>query len=181
MPRLRHSPARDAKLLEVWGSALAGASLGNGSTDRDFFSKAGGGAAGAEVGVRFLFLSAYIDYLRFFGGDTGANLLGLNLGGDGTIGITDSLAVVYRVAGAFYVGSVTDDALDAVMKTRGFGARGGLGIRYTFLKVFSVGVTPQFGYHYFFGGSDENAVDVENNSSGWDLQAMGYFRVGLGI
>jgi hypothetical protein len=73
----------EAKLVEVWASGLVGAAYGNGKTDRDFFNWAGGGAGGVEVGARILFFSAYIDYLRFFGGDAGANLASFNLGGDG--------------------------------------------------------------------------------------------------
>ena len=59
--------------------------------------------------------------------------------------------------------------------------RGGAGLRFVFAKVFAVGVTPQLGYHYFFGGADEDITDTAKNSAGWDFQAMGYFRIGLGI
>ncbi|MCC6749508.1 MAG: hypothetical protein IT371_17720 [Deltaproteobacteria bacterium] len=181
------APRAEAKIFEVWGSGLLGTSFGNGKTGKDFFSWVGGGAAGAEVGVKLLFLGAYIDYLRFFGGDAGANLVSFNLGGDGTVNF-GPLALVFRLAGAFYIGTLPDDVTilrDGVaikgnnVHTRGIGVRGGLGLRYTFLKIFSVGCTPQVGYHYFFGGADEDPRN--ENSHGWDFQALGYFRVGLGF
>ena len=53
-----------------------------------------------------------------------------------------------------------DEVSSRAINTRGVGARGGLGIRYTFLKVLSVGFTPEFGYHYFFGGADEDLSDL---------------------
>ena len=40
-------------------------------------------------------------------------------------------------------------------------------------------ITPEIGYHYFFGGADTPIT--ENNSSGWDLNLLGYFRIGLGF
>jgi hypothetical protein len=42
-------------------------------------------------------------------------------------------------------------------------------------------VTPQLGYHYFFGGADDDVTDTEQNSNGWNFQALGYFRIGLGF
>ena len=61
---------------------MIGAAFGDGKTDRDFFKWASGGATGFEIGAQVLFISAFFDYLRFFGGETGANLMGFNLGGD---------------------------------------------------------------------------------------------------
>jgi hypothetical protein len=58
------------------------------------------------VGVRFLFLSAYIDYLRFFGGDAGANLISFNFGGDSAISLTKSWKLVLRLSGTFYYGTL---------------------------------------------------------------------------
>ena len=99
----------EAKIFEVWGSGLIGAAFGNGRTSRDFFSWAGGGAAGFEVGAKVLFISAFVDYLRFFGGDAGANLVSFNLGGDGAIGF-GGIELVLRGAGTFYVGTLDNDA-----------------------------------------------------------------------
>lgn len=175
----------EAKIFEIWGSALAGGAYGNGKTNKDFFNWAGGGAAGVEVGAKVLFISAYVDYLRFFGGDTGANLIGFNLGGDGTVGLVGGLGLVLRLAGTFYIGTLDDDdarpdgTTTNNVQTRGVGVRGGVGLRYSFWKVFSIGVTPQIGYHYFFGGADDDALT--DNSHGWDFSALGYFRVGLGF
>jgi hypothetical protein len=176
----------EAKLVEVWASGLVGAAYGNGKTDRDFFNWAGGGAGGVEVGARILFFSAYIDYLRFFGGDAGANLASFNLGGDGDIGLTEHLKLVFRLAGTFYLGSLDGaDPRNEVdvekVQTRGVGFRGGVGLAYTFAKLFSIGITPQVGYHYFFGGAEDDITEVDQNSSGWDLQAMGYLRFTIGI
>lgn len=179
----------EAKLVEIWGSGLIGGATGNGKTNRDFYNWAGGGAAGVEVGARVLFIGAYVDYLRFFGGDTGANLVGFNLGGDGEIGLMGKLSLVFRLAGAFYLGSLdragprgaSAEARTEHVQTRGVGVRGGVGLRYSFAKIFSIGTTPQVGYHYFFGGADEDLTDVDQNSSGWDFQFMGYLRASLGI
>ncbi|MCK5797744.1 MAG: hypothetical protein KAI47_11200, partial [Deltaproteobacteria bacterium] len=89
----------EAKIFEVWGTAMGGGIFGDGSatSDRDFFKWAGGGGAGVEVGVRFLFLGAWIDYIRFFGGDAGANLMSINLGGDTTVSLTKHLKLVLRL------------------------------------------------------------------------------------
>ena len=181
------APAQ-AKLIEVWGSGLAGAMQGNGETRRDFFYFAKGGAAGIEVGVKVLFIGAYIDYLRFFGGEAGANLVSFNLGGDWSIGLSKSWSLVIRAAGSFYLGTLDNAEVEQdgiiesrEVQTRGVGARGGLGLRYTFAKVFSVGITPQIGYHYFFAGAEEDITDTDQNSSGWDFSGLAYFRLGLGF
>jgi hypothetical protein len=178
----------DAKIIEIWGSGIVGGAFGNGNADseRDFFNWASGGAGGIEVGVRFLFLSAYIDYLRFFGGDAGANLISFNFGGDSAISLTKSWKLVLRLSGTFYYGTLDSasrpDATTAgQVNTRGIGVRGGVGIRYQFWKVFSFGVTPQVGYHYFFGGAGQDITDTEQNSHGYDLFVLGYFRVGIGF
>jgi hypothetical protein len=184
------TPKAEAKIFEVWAQGLVGGAFGAGSTDRDFYKWAGGGVVGAEAGVKILFIGLYVDYLRFFGGETGANLIGFNLGGDGTIELTEGLDLVLRAAGTFYIGSVdnagTYDSTTGTyetqnIQTRGFGAKGGIGLRYTFLKVMSVGATPTGGFHYFFGGANEDPTQTSENSTGWDFQAMAYFRVGFGI
>jgi len=178
-----------AKAIEIWGSGLAGAGYGDGETDKDFFNWAGGAAVGVEVGVKFLFLAGYIDYLRFFGGDTGANLVSINVGSEGSFELGGDLELVLRLVGTFYIGTLDrasrnneDTGLappSEKVKTRGLGGRGGIGLRYRFAKIFSVGVTPLVGYHYFIGGADQDIGS--ENSSGWDLQGLGYLRVGLGI
>lgn len=183
---LASRPAQ-AKLFEVWGQGQIGTALGNGETHRDFFKWAQGGAAGVEAGVKLLFISVYIDYLRFFGGDTGANLVSFNLGGDGDIGLGGGLKLVLRLSGGYYLGTLDnatvmiDNIPTAYETTRGVGVRGGVGLRWVFAKVFSFGVTPQVGYHYFFGGPKEDGTNTEENSSGWDFWGLAYFRVGLGI
>ncbi|MBK6846588.1 MAG: hypothetical protein IPG96_03230 [Proteobacteria bacterium] len=181
--------AAEARLLEFWGSGLVGAATGNGKTGRDFYRWAGGPAGGFEVGARLLFISAYLDYLRFFDGDANAHLVGLNLGGDGSIDLGHGLGVVMRLSGTFYLGSLDAQTHDFDGKlvdsqrvnTRGVGGRGGIGLRYSFWRVLSLGVTPQLGYHYFFGGADEDPTETELNSAGWDFQALGYLRVAIGI
>ena len=180
------SPPVQAKLVEVWGSGLVGGGMGGGNSNKDFYRWVRGGAAGLEAGAKLLFISAFIDYLRWFGGDANANLISINLGGDGTVDLTDHTALVLRLAGAYYHGTLPSDAtikMDNVsvtqVNTRGVGIHGGLGLRYTFAKVFSVGVTPEIGWHYFFGGAESSILD--DNSSGWDFNMFAYFRLGLGI
>ncbi len=182
---LASSPA-EAKLIEVWGSGLVGGGYGQGDSYKDFYSWASGGAVGLEVGVKILFIGGFIDYLRWYGGDAGANLLTFNLGGDWEFGITDSLSFIFRLAFGYYFGTLPDDATKVqegipvrAVNTRGIGVHGGPGLRYSFLKIFSIGVTPELGYHYFFGGADDPAL--EDNSQGFDFVMLGYFRVGLGI
>jgi len=174
----------EAKIVEIWGAGLIGYAYGEGSTDKDFFRFARGGAGGFEVGAKLLFFSAFIDYLRFFGGTAGANLLGINLGGDGDINLAGSVSLILRAAGTFYVGTLPSDAAvnqstGAMVNTRGVGARGGLGLRYGFLKVLSVQLLPEVGYHYFFGGAEQSVLS--DNSSGWDFRVMAYLRAGIGI
>jgi len=191
---MAHSTRAHAKLFEAWASALTGLADGRGKTDRDFYTWTGGMASGVEVGAKLLFLTGYIDYLRFFQG-TGANLISINLGSDGRIGFPLlPIKVVYRIATSGYLGSLgkgtrtLDDGTEIDsenIKTRGVGARAGVGLEYTFLKVMSLGLRPMIGYHYFFGGSadgqDQNGVELSQNSHGIDYQAMLYLRIGLGI
>ncbi|MFH1131213.1 MAG: hypothetical protein V1754_07750, partial [Pseudomonadota bacterium] len=186
---LTASSEANAEIFEVWVSGLAGGAFGNGSTSRDFYSFAGGGAFGAEAGIKIIFIGAYVEYWRFIGGDAGANLVTFNLGGDGSIKLVGGLHLVIRAAGGFYLGSLDSTVREeggtkiqsAEVQTRGIGFRGGVGLRYVFFKVFSVGVTPQFGYHYFFGGADDNILNTDENSSGWDMNVLGYLRVGFGF
>lgn len=179
----------EAKLFEIWGAGIAGGAFGNGNaaSDRDFYNWAKGGAAGIEIGAKVLFISGYVDYLRFFGGDAGANLFSFNLGGDYAFGLTKNLSIVFRLVGSFYLGTLDDASRSGSntntgeVQTRGIGARGGVGLRYSFAKVFSVGITPLVGYHYFFGGADQDITNTDQNSSGYDFQALAYLRVGLGF
>ncbi len=181
------SAPAEAKLFEIWGSGLAGGGWGKGGTQRDFYSYASGGAAGFEVGAKILFIGAFVDYLRWFGGSSGANLFTFNLGGDYALNLGQRFALVFRLSGGYYLGggidrtAVKDNIEFQYGKTRGVGFRGGVGLRVNFLKVFSVGVTPTFGYHYFFGSSEEDPTKTEENSSGFDLTVLGYLRVGVGI
>ena len=184
----------EAKLFEAWASALTGVANGKGKTDRDFYTWTGGAATGIEVGAKVLFFTAYVDYLRFFQG-TGANLISVNLGADNSFKLPAlPISIVYRFAASGYLGSLgngTRTANDGTvidsenMQTRGIGARGGVGLAYTFLKVFSLGIRPMVGYHYFFGGSangeSQSSIDISENSHGIDYQAMLFLRVGLGI
>lgn len=183
------SARADTGLLTVWAAPKLGAAVG-GNNDLDFYRWAGGGTAGIEAGVRILFIGAYFEYMRFFGGDVGANLMSINLGGDNEFKFTQNWGLVLRLASGFYFGSldrgeklVGGQILSSeAVNTNGIGFRGGVGPRYTFMRIFSVGITPQIGYHYFFsGGDDALAAPRGNNVGGWDFQAMAYFRVGLGI
>ena len=180
------SSTADAKLVEIWGSGLVGGGWGRGDTDKDFYKFVSGGAAGFEVGAKILFIGAFVDYLRWFGGSAGANLITFNIGGDWTFDLSDSVSFVVRGAGGYYYGTLPDDVQivqDGIpiteVNTRGVGARAGVGLRYNFLKVFSVGVTPEVGYHYFFGGAHTDVTD--NNSSGVDITVLAYLRAGLGF
>jgi hypothetical protein len=179
----------EAKIFEVWGSGLAGYGWGYGDSSKDFFKWARGGAAGVEVGVKILFIGAYFDYLRYFGGDVGANLMTFNLGGDFDIKLVGGLSLVLRAA-VGYMQATLPESQDTsfcdsngictrMANTRGIGIHGGPGLRYTFLKVLSVGCTPEIGWHYFFGGA--STPITEGNSSGLDFNVLAYFRVGLGI
>lgn len=182
-------PAR-ADFLELWAAPAVGVAYGGGAEGVDFFDWAEGGAAGFEVGLRVLFLSAYFEYLRFFGGDVGANLLSINLGGDSEFRLSQSLGIVVRLAGSYYFGSLDSGSRSTGgrvfnsdwVETQGIGFRGGLGPRFHFAQIFSVGITPQIGYHSFFAGADRSGSGLsDTNSSGWDLQALLYLRAGLGF
>lgn len=183
---LSHAPAAEAKMFEIWGSGLGGYAYGQGNSEKDFYRWVRGGAVGFEVGAKILFIGAFVDFLRFFGGDAGANLITFNLGGDFDIGLSDNTALVIRAAGGYYHGTLPSDAsmeIDQVevtmVNTRGVGARAGIGLRYTFAKVFSIGVAPEIGYHYFFGGKEQSIAD--DNSAGFDLTVLGYLRLGVGF
>jgi hypothetical protein len=178
----------EAKLFEIWGSGLAGYGWGYGNGAKDFYRWVRGGAAGFEVGAKILFIGAYFDYLRYFGGDAGANLMTFNLGGDWEIKLVGGLSLVLRAAVGYIQGTLPDDAtvmVDGIpvtqVNTRGIGIHGGPGLRYTFLKVLSVGTTPEIGWHYFFGGGNIPINATDENSSGLDFNVLAYFRVGFGI
>jgi len=180
------APKAQAKLLEIWGSGLMGYSMGRGNSYKDFYQWVSGGAVGVEAGVKVIFIGAFIDYLRYFGGASGANLLTFNIGGDSQFDFSPNLSLVLRLAGGYYLGTLPDDATHVedgipvnVVNTRGVGFRGGVGLRYTFAKFFSVGVTPEIGYHFFFGGAEDSIMT--ENSHGWDLNILSYFRIALGI
>jgi hypothetical protein len=180
-----------AKLVEVWGSGLGGYGWGTGNGDNDFYRWVRGGAGGFEVGVKILFSGAFVDYLRWFGGDAGANMLSFNIGGDWTIDLSKRWRLVIRGAGGYYLGTLPSDVKMEVegievtvndqVNTRGVGARVGVGLRYEFWKVFSVGITPELGYHYFFGGAEEPITQTDNNSSGFDVNILAHLRVGFGF
>jgi len=180
-----------AKLFEVWGSALTGYGWGTGDGDNDFYRWVRGGAVGAEVGIKVLFIGVFVDYLRWFGGDAGANMITINLGGDWTIDLSKRWRLVIRGAGGYYYGTLPDDVKMEVegiqvtvndqVNTRGIGVRAGIGPRYDFAKVFSIGITPEIGYHYFFGGASEPITQTDNNSSGMDVNILAYFRIGFGF
>jgi hypothetical protein len=179
------APRAEAKLFEVWGSGLIGGGWGTGNTHKDFYKYASGGAGGVEAGIKILFIGVFVDYLRWFGGNAGANLLSFNLGGDYTLDF-GKLSLVFRLAGAYYYGTLPNDTTITIdnipvtqVNTRGIGVHGGVGLRYTFLKVLSVGCTPDFGYHYFFGGASDSILS--ENSSGFDLNVLAYLRVGFGF
>lgn len=184
--------AQEGNLFGLWASGLVGGATGRGQTGRDFYEWAGGGAAGFEAGLHLLFITAYVEYLRFFGGDEGANLWSVNLGGDNEwrFGKERQWGLVLRLAGTYYFGSLNNGerVIDGVVydsdwvDDNGIGIRGGLGPRYHFAKIFSVGITPQIGYHYFFHGADgEPPPGQKTSSHGWDFQALAYLRVGWGI
>src|SRR4029434_3631369 len=103
--------------------------------------------------------------------------------------LTEHLSLVLRLSGTWYWGQldsasrVTGDGTrvsTAQVDDKGVGFRGGVGLRYTFAKIFLVGMTPLIGYHDFFKGGDSNAGPVKS-SSGWDFQALAYLRAGVGI
>jgi hypothetical protein len=171
----------EAKLFEIWGSGLIGGGWGKGKTDKDFYQHASGGAAGFEVGLKILFIGVIVDYLHFFGGTSRADIMTFNLGGDWAIKIAKWFHIIIRVQGGYYYGILPDDNSVEVSETntRGVGAKGGIGVRFNFLKVLSVGITPTVGYHYFFGGAHQSILD--NNSHGVDIHALGYLRLGFGF
>ena len=177
-------------LFEFWGAGKLGGALGNGDSGSDFYDWASGGAVGFEAGARIWILGAYVEYLRFFGGDVGADLWSINLGGDNEFRFGESWGLVLRLAGSYYFGSLEEgtrvidgaQVRSAWVDTRGVGFRAGIGPRFHFARYFSVGVTPQVGYHAFFAGADEAApAGFSSESDGWDLQVMGYLRFGIGF
>ncbi len=178
----------DGRFFTVWGSGLVGGVTGRGDGGVDFFDWASGGAGGFEIGARILFIGAYVNYLNFFGKD--ASLWSFNMGGDTAWNFNQQWALVFRLAGSVYFGSIGDNETRMVdgqrisgnqVNTRGIGFKAGLGPRYTFAKFFSVGITPQIGYHLFFSGADEGVIATDNDSSGWDFEGLAYLRMAFGI
>lgn len=188
------APRAEAKIFEIWGSALTGYTYGHGTTVKDFYKHVNGFWAGAEVGVKLLFIGLTADYQRFFVGvrdedkNATGNLITVNLGGDWTVGLVGGLDLEIRVLGGFYYGTIDDPPtmiIDNVPVesgmdiTRGVGARAGVGLRYSFAKILAIGIRPQIGYHYFFGSSRTSVL--EGNSHGADYTLLAYFRIGGGF
>ena len=180
------APDAEAKIFEVWASALAGGSYGTSTSNKDFFAHVSGVAVGAEVGIKILFIGAYVGYERYLAGNGYGDFVSFNLGGDWALSLTKRLDLIIRAGGGFYLATLPDTAIymqDGVQNemesTRGVGARAGAGLRIKFAKVLSIGITPTIGYHYFFGPSGTSMTD--DNSHGFDVTAMAYFRFGLGF
>ena len=182
------APRAEAKLFEVWASGLAGGGWGTSTTYKDFYNHVNGMAVGAEVGIKILFIGAFVTYERYLAGTGYGDFISFNLGGDWALSLGKRLDLVFRAAGGFYWASLPDTATynrdnlddpEPMDHTRGIGVRGGAGLRFKFAKVLSIGVTPTIGYHYFFGSSDPDGTD--DNSHGFDITALLYFRVGVGF
>lgn len=181
------APRAEAKIFEVWASALAGGGYGTSSSNKDFFRHVNGLSVGAEVGIKVLFIGAYVGYERYLAGTGYGDFVSFNLGGDWAVSLTNSLDLVIRAGGGYYHATLPDTAMYTKDKvdggkleyTRGIGARAGAGLRIKFAKVFAIGITPTIGYHYFFGPSSTSMDD--DNSHGFDVTALAYFRFGLGF
>ncbi len=180
------APRAEAKIFEIWASALAGGGYGTSTSNKDFFRHVNGMSVGAEVGFSVLFIGAYVTYERYLVGNGYGDFVSFNLGGDWDVSLTKSLDLVIRAGGGFYLATLPDTATytrDGVQNelesTRGVGARAGAGLRFKFAKVFAIGITPTLGYHYFFGPSSTSMDD--DNSHGFDVTALAYFRFGLGF
>lgn len=180
----------EGKIIGMWASGTLGGAIGRGDHSSDMYEWASGGAAGAEIGMHILFLGAYFEYVRMFGGDAGANMMSLNFGGDNEFKFGEKFGLVLRLAGSWYFGNMNSETRtrngreerSSWVDTKGVGGRFGLGFRYHFMKVLSVGMTPQIGYHYFFYGRDETpTLGNSSESHGWDFQALAYLRFGIGI
>lgn len=180
----------EGRMFEVWASGLIGGAVGNGAKGVDYYNWTSGGATGFEAGLRFFFLSTYVEYLHFFGGHVSGDLWSVNLGGDSEFHFGEHWGLVLRLAGTYYFGSIDKGGVriidgnrytsDAV-STQGAGARIGLGPRYNFNKFLSIGATPTVGYHYFFKNSSVDVAGRSETSHGWDFQALAYLRVAIGI
>ena len=189
MTLLLSAQKAEAKWFEFWVAPVAGYGWGTGTTDKDFFKHATGGAIGAEIGVKILFIGLYADYLGWIGSDFDAfdaHLVTVNLGGDWALDLTDALSLVIRVGAGVQIGFLPPESNVVIGEvtysqeaTRGVGVRAGLGIRYGFAKVLSVGLLPMIGYHYYFGGPG-TPVNREN-SHGFDVTILAFFRLGLGV
>lgn len=182
------APRAEAKLFEVWASGLAGGGYGTSTSNKDFFKHVNGVSVGAELGIKILFIGAYVGYERYLTGTGYGDFVSFNLGGDFTLSLTKRLDLVIRAGGGFYLATLPDTAKyydedlkrdEPMESTRGVGARAGAGLRFKFAKVFAIGITPTLGYHYFFGPSGTSMTD--DNSHGFDVTALAYFRVGLGF
>lgn len=186
----RAEAKKDDKFFEVWAAGTGGGGWGTGTTHKDFFNYAKGAAVGAEAGVKIWFVSAFVDYQYWpgywAGGAEGAHLLGFNLGGDIPLNLVGDLDLVIRISAGYYYGILPDDntiKLDDVpityVNTRGIGVRGGAGLRYRFAANFlSIGIKPEIGYHYFFGGAHDSIYS--DNSHGFDIKGILYLRLSLG-
>ncbi len=183
------APRAEAKWFEFWVAPIGGYGWGTGTSEKDFYNHANGGAIGAEIGVKVLFIGIYADYLGWFGGDFDAfdaHLMTFNLGGDWDLSLTDNLSLVIRVGAGIHLGFMPAESVVEIegvnylqKSTRGVGVRAGLGLDYGFAKVLSVGLKPIVGYHYYFGGPGTPVN--KGNSHGFDVTILAYFRLGLGV
>ncbi len=183
------APRAEAKWFEFWVAPVAGYGWGYGTSDKDFYNHANGGAIGAEVGVKILFIGIYADYMGWIGSDFdafSAHLITANLGGDWALELTDNLHLLIRVGAGIQLGLLPEESIVEIndvkyeqKSTRAVGVRAGLGIRYGFAKVLSIGLLPMIGYHYAFGGPGTPVN--HGNSHGFDVTILAFFRLGLGV
>lgn len=188
IPRAAHA----GNMVELYLQGQGGYGGGSGSEETvtvagqpvqraDFYKLVHGPALGAEVGIKLLMLDVYLDYLQFLGDHDGKMLkviLGLRMD------FGEQVNVYFRFGVGPMFGYLGDDSLNGGKDPVGFTVRGGIGLLYKIIPIFSVGPVADLGWYYLFNGTVESQPNVPvgySNSQGIDYMILFAARLTFGI
>ena len=172
---------------EVQGGGMYGKGLSGDQKDDAFFKKSRGGAYGALVGARFLFLDAQIKHTQYFSGDlttwTQFNA-GLAFGVDtGSDADKKAHKGGYIELGAYVgfglgTGAQVDPPLDnSEITDKAFMVEGTLGIGKHLSNVFDIGVEVPVSWGYMFKNGAAN--DMSNQYQSLQVDALLVLRANI--
>jgi hypothetical protein len=182
----------EARLVDLYAGATAGGLAGWGTTPNtpDFFDTTRGGGVGFDLGLKLLVFDFSANFFQTFNGSGAAGtLIQFLLGTEVDIPLGDlklpdgqsQQVLKPEIAGGFGFGTpgpVSPPLNDSQVSAKGVVANASIGYEYYFNPFVAVGAVGTFGYHYFFGGDEENGTS--GHSSGYHLMGLGTLTFHLG-